>query len=106
MTVTGRQLKYKIQIGNRMRNTSAIVILLCLITGYSHAADGPGNIEKRAARIHAAALTIDSHTDTPLRMNQGGFDMAVRHDPRKEFSKIDTTAFLAEKKYLILVLTK
>jgi len=52
-------------------------------------AANPGKIEKKAARIHKEVLTIDSHTDTPLRMMIKGFDIGVKHDPRRDFSKVD-----------------
>jgi len=44
---------------------------------------------KKAARIHDTALTIDSHTDTPLLLTRPGFDFTQRHNPRQERSKID-----------------
>ncbi len=50
--------------------------------------DDPAIIAK-AAKIHASVITIDSHTDTPLRMMQPGFDLNVWHDPHKEYSKVD-----------------
>ena len=65
----------------------ALSLLISCNTGYS--AEKPGNLEKKAAGIHRAVVTIDSHTDTPLRMMQRGFDMSVRHDARKEYTKID-----------------
>ncbi|MEO0973621.1 MAG: dipeptidase [Pseudomonadota bacterium] len=34
-------------------------------------------------------LTLDTHADTPLRMIEPGFDMAVRHDPNETGSKVD-----------------
>lgn len=43
----------------------------------------------KAARIHAAVITIDSHTDTPLRMVQKGFNIGVKHDARTEYSRVD-----------------
>ena len=43
----------------------------------------------RALAIHDKVLTFDSHADTPLRMIEPGFDMAVRHDPNKTGSKVD-----------------
>ncbi|MEI6434539.1 MAG: dipeptidase [Bacteroidota bacterium] len=49
----------------------------------------PSQATTRAQKIHRAVITIDSHTDTPLRMIQKGFDMSVRHDARKEYTKID-----------------
>ncbi len=53
------------------------------------AAEKPGSVQKKAAEIQRSVLAIDSHTDTPLQMIQKGFDMSVRHDPHKEYSKID-----------------
>ena len=43
----------------------------------------------RALEIHDRVLTIDTHADTPLRMIEPGFDMAVRHDPNETGSKVD-----------------
>ncbi|MCX6267273.1 MAG: dipeptidase [Bacteroidetes bacterium] len=60
-----------------------------LIFNVGYAANEPGDLEKKAARIHRLAFTIDSHTDTPLQMIQKGFDISARHDSRKEYSKID-----------------
>jgi membrane dipeptidase len=43
----------------------------------------------KAEKIHREVVTIDSHNDTPLWMVHQGFDMAERHDPLKERSKVD-----------------
>ncbi|MEM8984276.1 MAG: dipeptidase [Pseudomonadota bacterium] len=43
----------------------------------------------RALAIHDRVLTLDTHADTPLRMIEPGFDMAVRHDPKETGSKVD-----------------
>jgi len=43
----------------------------------------------RALEIHDRVLTVDTHADTPLRMIEPGFDMAVRHDPNETGSKVD-----------------
>ena len=64
-----------------------ILTLLAFATGYP--AEKPGDLEKRAAKIHRSVLTIDSHTDTPLQLLQHGFDMSVRHDAHEEYSKND-----------------
>jgi membrane dipeptidase len=51
--------------------------------------DAETRLEKKAARIHAAAFTVDSHTDTPMMLNREGFDFGERHDPVESRSKID-----------------
>jgi len=56
---------------------------------YVGCSDAETKLERKAARIHAAAYTVDSHTDTPLRINRLGFDFGVRNDPRETRSKID-----------------
>jgi len=66
----------------------SIVCVSTLIYGFAMAAN-PAGIEKKAAKIHREVLTVDSHTDTPLRMMLKGFDISVRHDPRKEYTKVD-----------------
>ena len=67
--------------------------MVFLVVMFSAGFCGAGNDDKalavKAAKIHASVITIDSHTDTPLRMMQKGFDMIQRHDPRKEYTKID-----------------
>lgn len=52
-------------------------------------AGDPPDLVWKAAEIHRSVLTIDSHTDTPLRMMQQGFDLAERHDPRKDYTRVD-----------------
>ena len=46
-------------------------------------------VVKRVTKIHREALTVDSHTDTPLRLMQSGFDISARHDPVNDHSKLD-----------------
>ncbi|RLD91701.1 MAG: membrane dipeptidase [Bacteroidetes bacterium] len=69
-----------------MRTFILLLATAMLLTG---CADSETQLEKKAARIHAAAYTVDSHTDTPLRLNRQGFDFGVRNDPQESRSKID-----------------
>lgn len=45
---------------------------------------GCGNTEeqilKKAEKIHAAILTVDTHVDTPMRLSRPGFDLGVRNE--------------------------
>ena len=72
-----------------MNRISGIIILSLLICTIGYSKEKPGDIKKKAAKIHHSVVTIDSHTDAPLRLIQKDFDMAVRHDAHKENSKID-----------------
>ena len=42
-----------------------------------------------AVRIHHSLLTIDSHTDTPLRFSRRSTDLSQRSDPRRRGGKLD-----------------
>lgn len=65
---------------------SLIILLTC---GIFSVLRGQTLSEQRIREIHEQLVTIDSHTDTPLRMSREGFDISQRHDPRKDYSKID-----------------
>jgi membrane dipeptidase len=51
--------------------------------------NGSKDIDKRVENIHKKILSVDSHTDTPLRLQQKDFDISKRHDPVKDHSKVD-----------------
>lgn len=42
-----------------------------------------------AIKIHQSLLTIDSHTDTPLRLSRQRTDLSQRSDPRRGGGKLD-----------------
>jgi membrane dipeptidase len=58
----------------------------CLMAVCSNEKDDP---DKKVEKIHDKIVSIDSHTDTPLRLQQTGFDISKRHDPVKDHSKVD-----------------
>lgn len=47
------------------------------------------SFEEKVERIHKEAITIDSHTDTPLRFTRSDFDLNTYHNPAESGSKID-----------------
>jgi membrane dipeptidase len=51
----------------------------------------PGNKmpEEISGRIHEKVFTVDSHTDTPWYLLQGGYDLDERHDFLKDGSRVD-----------------
>ncbi len=65
-----------------------ILILLVLIIGCTYIPT-PGELDIIANRIHQKVLTIDSHTDTPLRFMDQEYRLNERHDPRKSGGKVD-----------------
>jgi membrane dipeptidase len=66
-----------------------LLILLTAVLTLTGSSDPEARLKKKAARIHAAAFTVDTHTDTPMLLNREGFDFGERHDPGESRSKID-----------------
>lgn len=51
------------------------------------ATDDP--ITKKARRIHARILTLDTHADAPINLQRDDFDIGVAHDVKKGGTQID-----------------
>lgn len=56
---------------------------------YTSCTPSEEKLRQKAEKIHRQVLTLDSHTDTPLRMMRSDFDIGKRHDPRQRGGKID-----------------
>jgi len=46
-------------------------------------------VVQKAARIHKAVLTVDTHCDTPMNLTKGDFKLAERHDAKTTGTKVD-----------------
>ena len=64
-----------------MKPTIAFLILLVVACKPDYA--------KRADKLHAKIVTIDSHTDTPLNLMDSTLDLRVWNDPDKTYTKYD-----------------
>lgn len=47
------------------------------------------SLDERINRIHSEIITLDTHTDTPLRIQRGNFDIGKRNNPYTSGSKLD-----------------
>ena len=65
------------------------LLLLLSLPVLSFAQNAGVTMSPKAAKIHAKALTIDTHADVPINMMKPGFDIAVEHDYEKDRSQID-----------------
>ncbi len=65
------------------------ICLLFNLSLLSEFAMSKENDEAKAARIHKAVLTIDTHSDTPLNLLHDGFDLAKRQDQASTGTKVD-----------------
>lgn len=46
-------------------------------------------LEQKAARIHNAVLTVDTHTDTPMHLLRSDFNIGERHNAKETGTKSD-----------------
>jgi len=66
-----------------------LLVFLCWGTSCSPRLD-PEAVKAEALAIHDRVLTVDTHSDTPMRMLREGWDIGERHDPSERGSgKID-----------------
>jgi membrane dipeptidase len=67
------------------------VIVVFPLGGFSKNKQGTAaeQLAKRAAAVHDKVLTVDTHTDTPMRLSRGEYDMGTVHDPQDRGGKID-----------------
>jgi membrane dipeptidase len=54
-----------------------IILVTFILTGCGNSEE---QLIKRADKIHASILTVDTHCDTPMEFTEAGFDLGVRHD--------------------------
>ena len=58
-----------------------LIVLLSLAT-VALASQGADTIDARAARLHKAAIVVDTHIDTTQMLGRPGWDFMTRHAPR------------------------
>ena len=68
-----------------MKKTYIIIIVLLIST----LGCNQETFQEKIKRIHNKALTLDSHTDTPLRFTRDDFSIAEKHDAQKTYSRVD-----------------
>ena len=60
-----------------MKTLISIALAVFLFTGCNNSEE---QLIKRADKIHASILTVDTHCDTPMEFSAVSFDLGVRHD--------------------------
>ncbi len=55
---------------------SIFILIACIAISQNQFAQDNSKTESKAAKIHASAFTVDSHTDTPLNFTNKKFDVA------------------------------
>jgi membrane dipeptidase len=79
-----------------MKGLSLVLILILVASG---CISKEQQLKRKADKIHAAILTVDTHCDTPMDIYSSGFDLGVRHDdgcvdfPRMKEGGLDAEFF-------------
>lgn len=63
--------------------------ILLMLLSTSFRPDQKETLVQKAARIHNAVFTVDTHCDTPMNLYGSDFDVAVRHDAKTTDTKVD-----------------
>lgn len=74
-------------LGFKVLHTALILFFMLILTLKGIAGDD--SLRRKAEKIHQNSVNIDSHTDTPLNLMRGFYDLSVWHDARKDYSKVD-----------------
>jgi membrane dipeptidase len=69
--------------------TLITLAFICLISVNTISAQKNNSIEAKAARIHKAAFTVDSHTDAPLNFSNKKFNVALDNSETLPYSCVD-----------------
>lgn len=74
-----------------MRNLALLITTLFAISYSSFAEQGSkeDRLQKKAARIHAKAFTIDSHNDTPMWFTDSTYNFGVNHANMRPRNRVD-----------------
>jgi membrane dipeptidase len=60
-----------------MKRFINILLAIFLLSG---CVNNEQQLIRKADKIHASILTVDTHCDTPMEFSEAGFDLGVRHD--------------------------
>ncbi len=73
----------------KLFNYLPVIVVLFVMSILTSCTPSEEKLRQKAEKIHRQVLTLDSHTDTPLRMMRSDFDISQRHDPRERGGKMD-----------------
>ncbi len=65
------------------------IVFFCVVSISSVSAQNKNSLDAKAARIHAAAFTVDSHTDAPLNFTNKKFNVAKDNSESMPYSCVD-----------------
>jgi membrane dipeptidase len=83
-----------------MKNRRIILLMLAGSLLFAGMFEGHGQMSSRTRKIHKKAVVIDTHTDTPMNLVNGPFNLGIRHDlpsrvdyPRLKEGGVDAVFF-------------
>ncbi len=74
--------------GKRTQSLLILMALLLTTSGFTRD-DRESKLKRKSARIHARALTIDSHNDTPMWFTDTSYNFAEDHRGKRPRNRVD-----------------
>jgi membrane dipeptidase len=65
------------KICRNMKKCMSLLAVVVMLTGCNNTEQ---SLVKRAEKIHASILTVDTHCDTPMDFSDSTFDLGIRHE--------------------------
>jgi membrane dipeptidase len=70
-------------------NIGILTLMLCTFGSFAGNNGKEDRLQKKAARIHAKAFTIDSHNDTPMWFTDSAYQFGINHADMRPRNRVD-----------------
>ena len=72
-----------------IKKTGILIFVFCTLTAFSGNDEKDVRLQKKAARIHAKAFTVDSHNDTPMWFTDSAYQFGINHADMRPRNRVD-----------------
>ena len=69
--------------------TGILILMLCTFSAFAGNGSKEDRLQKKAARIHAKAFTVDSHNDTPMWFTDSAYRFGENHANMRPRNRVD-----------------
>lgn len=69
--------------------TGILILMLCTFSAFAGNGNKEERLQKKAARIHAKAFTVDSHNDTPMWFTDSAYQFGENHANMRPRNRVD-----------------
>ncbi len=72
-----------------IKKTGIFIFVFCTLSAFAAKSGKEDRLQKKAARIHAKAFTIDSHNDTPMWFTDSAYQFGINHANMRPRNRVD-----------------